>query len=188
MSLFLVMFFLTGIGYPFFTYKIGQFFFPTQAEGSLLYDGDKVIGSSLIGQNFTSDKYFHSRPSSAGIGYDAENSGASNAPVSNSDWVKLVAERVEAIKKNSPMASIPIDLVTSSGSGLDPDISVAAAFLQAPRVAQFRQSDVLEIEKLITKMVTPRTFGILGEPRVNVLAINFALDHHADSASGISHE
>ena len=167
---------LTGLGYPMLTTAAGQAFFPNQANGSLISEDDKIIGSEIIGQNFISDKYFNPRPSAAGKGYDAANSSGSNLAITSKKWLALVDARVKELRKKSDNRPIPVDLVTASGSGLDPDISVSAAKFQAVRIAKIRGISLQQVEKLIALHTTPRTFGVLGEKRVNVLKINRALD------------
>lgn len=170
---------LTGLLYPALITGIAQVFFPLQANGSLITQNGQVVGSALIGQQFTDPKYFWGRPSdTADQPYNAAASGGSNLGPTNPALVKAVAERIAALKavdstNNQP---IPVDLVTSSGSGLDPDISVAAAGYQAARVAQARGLSLDQVQGLIHQYTTERTFGILGEPRVNVLQLNLALD------------
>ena len=167
---------LTGVLYPLVVTGVGQTLFPLQAGGSLVEKEGKIIGSSLIGQNFTGDGYFHGRPSAAGNGYDAGNSSGSNLAPSSADLIKTVTARVAALRESGDARPVPVDLVTASGSGLDPDISVAAAKFQAGRVAEARGVTAAEVEKLIAKKTTPRSLGVFGEKRVNVLAINQALD------------
>jgi potassium-transporting ATPase KdpC subunit len=167
---------LTGVGYPLFITALGQSLFPYQANGSLLREGDKIIGSELIGQNFSSDKYFHPRPSAVGDGYNAGNSSGSNLAPTSTKLINGIAARISEMRKTGDVRPIPIDLVTSSGSGLDPDISVASAKFQAAHVAEARGFPLPQIEKLISSYTVSRSFGILGEKRVNVLAINRALD------------
>ncbi len=177
-SLALVLFLtlLTGIAYPLAMTKTGQRLFPHQANGSLIEENGKIIGSKLIGQSFESEEYFHSRPPAAGAGYDATRSSGSNLAPTSKKLLNAVQNRVDAIRNSGDTRPIPVDLVTSSASGLDPDISVAAAKFQAPRIAQVRNILLPKIENLIDANITPRTFGILGENRVNVLQINRALD------------
>jgi len=167
---------ITGIGYPFLVTGIGKSFFPYQAKGSLIEKNGQIIGSELIGQNFSDDKYFHPRPSAAGDGYDAGNSSGSNLAPTSTDLLKTITERVAELRKNGDMRPIPVDLVTASASGLDPDISIAAATFQAERVASARGISVQQVHDLITLNMTPRLFGVLGENHVNVLKINRALD------------
>ena len=177
-SLTLLIFFtlLTGIVYPLLMTEIGQSLFAYQANGSLVEQNGKIIGSQLIGQKFSDDRYFHPRPSAAGTGYDAENSAASNLSPSAPSLSKTISARVSALRDADGAASIPIDLVTASASGLDPDISVAAANFQAARVAQARDIPWQRVQTLITQETQPRLFGALGESHINVLEINRALD------------
>lgn len=163
-----------GLGYPLAMTVLAQWLFPKQANGSLLMRDGKVIGSQLIGQSFTGPAYFHSRPSAAGNGYDAANSGGSNLAPTNSALVARVEQSVAAEQVGS--AKAPIDLVTASASGLDPDITPAAAYYQAPRVALARHLSLAAVRTLIAQHVTPRQFGLLGEERVNVLNLNLDLD------------
>ena len=163
-----------GLGYPLAMTALAQWLFPKQANGSLLVRDGKVIGSQLIGQSFTGPTYFHSRPSAAGSGYDAANSSGSNLAPTNSALITRVEQSVAAEQVGS--AKVPIDLVTASGSGLDPDITPAAAYYQAQRVAQARHLPLSTMKALIASHITPRQFGLLGEERVNVLELNLALD------------
>jgi K+-transporting ATPase ATPase C chain len=172
---------LTGVGYPLLVTAVGQAFFPHQANGSLVRSEGTIIGSELIGQNFPDDKYFHARPSAAGNGYDASNSSGSNLAPTSPDLVKTLTARVDDLRKDGDTRAIPVDLVTASGSGLDPDISVAAANFQVMRVAQARHVPVQQVQDIVAKNVTPRLFGVLGESRVNVLALNRALDQLAQA-------
>jgi K+-transporting ATPase ATPase C chain len=167
---------LLGLGYPLLVTGFAQLALKKQANGELITRDGIVIGSSLIGQNFATDKYFHGRPSAAGNGYDASNSSGSNYASSNQKLVtRIEGDTAKAIKDN-PSQPVPIDLVTTSGSGLDPDITPAAAIYQAHRVAQARQLREEEVAKLVSEHTTHRQFGFLGEPRVNVLELNLALD------------
>jgi K+-transporting ATPase ATPase C chain len=174
----LVLTLLLGIGYPLAITGIAQTLFPDQANGSLVKDGDKVIGSSLIAQNFASPKYFHPRPSAAGDkGYDAGNSSGSNLGVTSKDLIKSFNDRIAAAKKdNNSTSKVPADLVTASGSGLDPDITPEAAQYQSLRVATAHSLPVVQVQALIDRMTQDRALGVLGMPRVNVLAINRELD------------
>jgi len=163
---------LLGILYPMFITAAARVLFPRQAAGSLVYNSQhELIGSELLGQSFTGATYFHSRPSAAGAGYDATSSGGSNlGPTS-----KALVDRVQA-SETAEGANSPIDLVTASGSGLDPDITPAAAYFQVSRVAAQRHLSEDQVHSLVTARITPRQFGFLGEARVNVLALNQALD------------
>jgi potassium-transporting ATPase KdpC subunit len=145
----------------------------------LIVKNGQVVGSRLIGQAFSGDKYFHSRPSNAGNGYDATASGGSNLAPTNQALVTRVSQDVAKLQQENPGTPIPADLVTSSGSGLDPDISPASAEFQLPRVAKARGMTEDQLRKLVAKHTEPRQFGILGEPRVNVLELNLDLDASA---------
>lgn len=183
-----IMTVLLGLVYPLAITGAGKLAFPFQANGSLLKRPDgTVLGSTLIGQEFTAARYFHPRPSAtlstaatpAPQPYNAANSGASNLGPTNKVLIQTVAQRAAAYRKENhlaPKAPVPVDAVTASGSGLDPDISPANAALQAPRVAQARGLPLATVQALVARYTTGRTFGILGEPRVNVLLLNRALD------------
>ncbi len=167
---------ILGIGYPLFITGLAGLLFPHQANGSLLLKDGHVIGSELLAQSFTSDKYFHPRPSAAGNGYDATNSGGSNLAPSNKALVDRIQGDIDKLAKDSGGKPVPIDLVTTSGSGLDPDITPDSADFQAERVAKARGLSIDVVKKLIADNTTGRQFKLLGEPRVNVLALNLALD------------
>jgi potassium-transporting ATPase KdpC subunit len=167
---------LLGIAYPWLVTGLAQWWFPRQANGELIRRGGQIVGSALIGQPFTRPGYFQSRPSNAGSGYDAANSGASNLAPTNKALLDRVAASVKTLRAENPTAPIPVDLVTSSGSGLDPDISPAAAEFQVPRVARERGMTEEAVRELVKKHTQDRQFGFLGEPRVNVLELNLDLD------------
>lgn len=166
---------LLGLVYPLVLTAIGQMAFPSQANGSLIRSGDRVIGSSLIGQTFTSDRYFHGRPSAAGKGYDPTASSGSNLGPASA----ALADRVRtdlAKLAPSPGSPVPADLVTTSASGLDPHVSPEAALFQVPRVAAARGLGAAQVRTLVDAHTQRPLFGILGEPTVNVLELNLALD------------
>lgn len=179
---------ITGLVYPLVMTGIAGVLFPYQAQGSLIEKDGKVVGSALIGQVFTSDRYFHGRLSATlgpdpadpakttSVPYNAVNSMGSNLGPTNKVLIERVAGDVEKLKQENPSAQVPIDLVTTSGSGLDPDISSAAALFQVPRVAKERNMSEDSVRQLVTEQIEGRTLGIFGEPRVNVLALNLALD------------
>ena len=176
---------LTGIVYPIAVWCIAQTIFPSQASGSLIVAGNKVVGSSLIGQNFSSPRYFQSRPSAAGDkGYDAAGSSGSNLGPTNKALIDAVKLRLKNFVESNPgtdARQVPIDLVTASGSGLDPEISPAAASLQVARVARARGLSEDQVRQLIAENTRSRSIGIFGEPGVNVLLLNLALDRATES-------
>ena len=179
---------ITGLAYPLAMTEIAGAIFPRQAQGSLIERDGKVIGSSLIGQEFTSDKYFHGRPSATTAPdpadstktvpspYNAANSGGSNLGPTSKSLNDRMKEDIGKLKAENPYAGIPVDLVTTSASGLDPDISPEAALFQVARVAKSRNMPEDRVRQLVTENVSGRLVGLLGEPRVNVLALNLALD------------
>src|SRR5215475_7508180 len=179
---------ITGLAYPLAMTGIAGVLFPTQAQGSLIEKDGKVIGSALIGQEFKEDKYFHGRPSATlapdpndstktvPAPYNAANSGGSNLGPTSKALADRIKEDVEKLKAENPSAPVPVDLVTTSGSGLDPDISPDAALFQVPRVAKARNMPQSRVRDLVVEHTRGRLLGLLGEPRVNVLALNLALD------------
>jgi len=176
-ALTIVLTVLLGIIYPFVMTGLSELLFKEKARGSLIEREGKVIGSRLIGQPFKGPGYFHSRPSAAGSGYDAAASGATNlGSTSKQLFEEQVRGRAKQLHAENPSVKIPIDLITSSGSGLDPHISPAAAEFQIPRVARERRISEDEVRQLVRKHTEGREFGVLGEPRVNVLELNLALD------------
>jgi len=176
-ALTIVLTVLVGIIYPFVVTGLSELLFKEKARGSLIEKEGKVVGSRLIGQPFKGAGYFHSRPSAAGSGYDATASGGTNlGPTSKQLFEGQVEGRSKQLRAENSNAEIPIDLVTSSGSGLDPHISPAAAQFQIPRVARERRMSEDEVRRLVSKHTEGRQFGLLGEPRVNVLELNLALD------------
>ncbi len=170
---------LFGVAYPLLVTAIAGVLFPHKAAGSLILKDGQVIGSELLAQSFTSDRYFHPRPSAAGNGYDATSSGGSNLAQSNAKLVQRIQGDIDKLNAENPGKPVPIDLVTTSGSGLDPDITPDAAYFQASRVARARKMSDESIRALIENQIQGRQFGLLGEPRVNVLALNLDLDGNA---------
>jgi K+-transporting ATPase ATPase C chain len=167
---------LLGVAYPLAVTGLAQVLFRDKANGQLIERNGQVIGSRIIGQAFTKPGYFHGRPSAAGAGYDAANSAGSNLGPTNKKLIDAVTANVAAAKQENPSAPVPIDLVTASASGLDPEISPAAALFQVPRVARERKVSEDEIRQVVAANTQGRQWGFLGEPRVNVLLLNLALD------------
>jgi potassium-transporting ATPase KdpC subunit len=165
-----------GLLYPLTVTGLSQVFFHDRANGQLIQSGGKIVGSRIIGQAFVGPGYFHSRPSAAGTGYDATSSSGSNLGPTNKTLITRVDADVQRLRQENPTAAIPIDLVTSSGSGLDPHISPAAAEFQIPRVSRERHIAETQLRDLIARHTEGRQFGFLGEPRVNVLELNLELD------------
>ena len=179
---------ITGLVYPLAITGVAELVFPYEAQGSLIETDGKVIGSELIGQQFASDRYFHGRPSatlgpdpndpskSVPAPYNAQNSMGSNLGPTNKALIERVTGDVQKLKQENPAAQVPIDLVTTSGSGLDPDLTPQAAYFQVPRIAKARNMPENAVRELIADRIEGRTLGVFGEPGVNVLALNLALD------------
>ena len=171
---------LFGVAYPFLVTGLAQLLFPTKANGQLISRNGQLVGSRIIGQAFSAPGYFHSRPSAAGNGYDAANSGGSNYAATNKKLIDRIAADSESIQAEHPGALVPIDLVTASASGLDSDITPAAAEWQIERVSRVRNLPEQQIRNLVARHTQPRQWGFLGEPRVNVLELNLDLDAAAN--------
>jgi K+-transporting ATPase ATPase C chain len=170
---------LLGLIYPLAMTAVSQLLFRDKANGQLIVRDGQIIGSRIIGQPFTGPGYFHSRPSAAGNGYDAANSAGTNLGPTNQKLIDRVKQDTTTLRAENASASVPVDLVTTSASGLDPDITPAAAYFQVPRIARERHSSEELVRGLVTTHITSRQMGFLGEPRVNVLELNLALDRTA---------
>lgn len=181
---------LLGFIYPLAMTAIAQAIFPREANGAMVATGDEIVGSDIIGQLWTKPYYFHGRPSAAGKnGYDPTATAGTNLGATSKKLIDATKATIAALKKENPdaLGPLPIDLVTSSASGIDPDITPAAAYYQAPRVANARGMAVAAVNSIIVRETKPRTWGILGEERVNVLALNLALDAAAPGSTAPGH-
>jgi potassium-transporting ATPase KdpC subunit len=167
---------LLGVIYPLLITAVAQVVFKDKANGQIRYRNGEAIGSRIIGQPFSSAKYFHSRPSAAGNGYDASNSGGTNLGPTNQKLIERIQADAKALHEENPAQPIPVDLITTSASGLDPEISPAAAEFQVPRIARERRLPEATVRDLVQKHTAQRDLGLLGEARVNVLELNLALD------------
>ena len=180
LKLLVLMTVLTGLVYPLAITGLARLLMPYQADGSLITKDGRIVGSKWIGQNFSSPKYFHGRPSAAGPdGYDGSSSGGSNLGPKNKQLIDSIKVKIDTVRKQNDLNAadpVPADWVTTSGSGLDPDISPSTARLQAKRIARVRGFDLQTVHTLIESRIQPRQFGLFGEPRVNVLELNLALD------------
>lgn len=174
---------LLGLGYPCVVTGIAQLLFRDKANGQLISRNGKLVGSAILGQAFTGPAYFHSRPSAAGVGYDASSSSGSNYAPTSKKLVSRVAADVSAAQMDHPGTPVPIDMVTASGSGLDPDITPAAAEFQVARIASLRHLSQGAVRQIVARYTLNRQLGILGEPRVNVLQLNLDLDRTAPLSS-----
>jgi len=177
---------LLGIIYPLVVTALAQALFHDKANGQLIVKDGKAVGSRIIGQAFNSDSYFHSRPSNAGNGYDAANSSASNLGPTNHALIDRVNASVAQLKAENPQTPVPIDLVTSSGSGLDPHITPAAAAFQIPRIAKARGMSEAQLRAIVARHTEGRQLGFLGEPRVNVLELNLDLDQQSPTKRALA--